>query len=203
MKAATTILSVVLMMLFPAFTMGQILDKDQANLTKPEVEIYEDVYWQIKAYRPNAKSLEVKAITADGKFHDIKGIQSSDDTSVLNVKAIIDDNRLPVKLVVSEGDRYYPVKAIGNDGSIIKVKAITDKGEILPLKGVSKSGNIIHLRAIADEGIFYNIIAESPKGEVNIVKGVKMLDTKVETVINGVSVFAHVKALHQNKENIQ
>jgi hypothetical protein len=56
-------------------------------------------------------------------------------------------------------------------------------------------GNIIYLRAITRESLFYNIIAISPEGNVNGVKGIKMTDISVKTVINGVSVFAHVKAI--------
>lgn len=67
----------------------------------------------------------------------------------------------------------------------------------MDVKGVSKSGNIAHIRAITKDAIFYNIIALSPEGKMNNVKGIKMGDTTLETTINGVAIFAHVKALQQ------
>jgi hypothetical protein len=87
------------------------------------------------------------------------------------------------------------VKAINTDGTIMDIKAITDEGFMLDVKGVSKTGNIIHIRAIDKDGAQYNILAVSPLGEINDVKGLKMLDTPVEMVIKGIKVFAHVKAM--------
>jgi hypothetical protein len=78
------------------------------------------------------------------------------------------------------------------------VKAIDSDGEVIDVKGISKTGNIVHLRAIRPQVIMYNIIAVSPDGKVNNVKGIKMMDQEVETVIHGVKVFAHVKALKQD-----
>ncbi|RDY61517.1 DUF7486 family protein [Flagellimonas nanhaiensis] len=167
-----------------------------AQIEKKEEEQF-PIYWHVKAFRPQAKFIDIKAIDKNGTKHDVKAIQTYDDTSFLNVKALVNGERLPIKLIVKQGDRFYPVKAIDNDGTIIDIKAITKDGEIWDVKGVSKSGNLVHLRAISKEGVFYNIIAVSPKGKVNDVKGIKMMDTEVETVINGVSIFAHIKSLAQ------
>jgi hypothetical protein len=172
--------------------------KNEVEVNKTETEIQSDIYWNVKAYRPNAELLNIKAIDKDGKMHDVKAIQTSDDTSILDVKALKDGQRLPIKLIVKDMDRYYPAKGIDTDGTLIDIKAVTKDGEILAVKGVSKSGNIVHLRAITKDSLFYNIISISPEGKVNNVKGMKMLDTRVETVINGVSVFAHVKSLKQD-----
>ncbi|NNJ89077.1 MAG: hypothetical protein HKP53_06725 [Eudoraea sp.] len=189
--------------LFIIFFMGTWLGNAQISTTtgleiyKPETEIQPDIYWQVKAYRPDAQLLNVKVINKDGAYHDVKAIQNSEETSILDVKAFVNGERLPIKLIVKDNDRYYPAKAIASDGTLVDFKAITEKGEILPIKGVSKSGNIVHLRAIAQDNVFYNIVAISPEGEVNNVKGIKMLNTTVETVINGVSIFAHIKAIPQ------
>ena len=90
------------------------------------------------------------------------------------------------------------MKAISLNGDLLDVKALTDDGEIIDIKGISKTGNIVHIRAITPQPIMYTIIAVSPSGKVNQVKGIKLMDEEVETVINGVQVFAHVKALTQN-----
>jgi hypothetical protein len=177
---------------------AQIDIEKRSKLIKPEVEITNDIYWYVKAYRPDAKLLDVKAIDVEGNLYDVRAIQSSDDTSILNVKALVDGKHLPIKLILKNNERYFPVKAIDDKGALVNIKVVGDNREILDIKGVSKSGNIIHLRAITRDSVFYNIIAISPEGKVNAVKGIKMLDTPVEAVINGVSIFAHVKAIDQH-----
>ena len=157
-----------------------------------------EIFWHVKAYKPNAELLRIKAIDKKGKMHDVKAIQYSEDTSVLDVKALIDGRRVAIKLLIKSGDRYYPLKAIAADGTIIDIKAITNDGEILPVKGVSKSGNVVHIRAITEFEQFYNIIAVSPDGKMNDVKGIKMTQEEEEAVINGVPIFAHVKSLSRN-----
>jgi len=182
------------------FFMGnaQVLDKDRIGSDKPETILEPDILWDVKAYLPEAKLIKIKAIDKDGKMYPVKAIQSFDDTSILDIKAIINGKYLPIKLIVKDDDVYYPLKAIAKDGTLIDVKAVTEEGEILPVKGVGKSGTIVHVRAIGKDSSFYNIFAISPEGKVNDIKGIKMLKTNVETIINGVSVFAHVKALGQN-----
>jgi len=172
---------------------------DQNNLNKPETNTPSEIFWNVKAYSPTWGLLDVKAIDKDGTIYDIKAIQDSDDTSILNVKALVNGERLPVKLIVKNSDPLYPLKAITHDGTLLDVKALDPDGEIIAVKGFSKSGNIVHIRAIRPQNIMYNIIAVSPDGKVNTVKGVKLMDEEVETVINGVKVFAHVKALTQSE----
>jgi hypothetical protein len=157
--------------------------------------VQEEILWEIKAYRIFETLLDVKAIDKNGTMHDIRAIQNSEDASVLDVKAFIDGARLPVKLIIKNNERYYPLKAIDAEGSLIDIKAITKDGKILPVKGVSKTGNVVHLRAITEDMTFYDIIAMSPNTEFNHVKGIKMTDNPVETIINGVSIFAHVKSI--------
>lgn len=159
----------------------------------------QEIIWHVKAFRPEAKLLNVKAIDQHGNIHDVKAIQSSDDTSILDVKAFVNGKRLPVKILMNEGNNYLPVKAIDENGTLIDIKAITDKDQILDIKGVSKSGNIIHIRAISEEGVRYNIISISPEGQANNVTGIKMHQSEVETTIKGIDVFAHVKSIRQNR----
>ena len=181
-----------------SFINAQVTDEEQVNLNKPETELPPDILWDVKAYRPEAVLLKVKAIDKRGRQYDVKAIQYSDDTSVLDVKILMNGERIPVKLLVKSGDEYYPLKGITPDGTIIDIKALSERGEILPVKGVSKSGNVIHIRAISGGTIFYNIVAISPEGKFNDVKGIKMLSTETEANIYGVPIFSHVKALHQN-----
>jgi hypothetical protein len=175
----------------------QIDLEKRSELIKPEVKITNNIFWYVKAYRPDAKLLDVNAIDAIGNIYDVRAIQTSDDTSVLNVKALVNGEQLPVKLIMKNEDWYIPVKAIDDKGALMNIKVITENREILDIKGVRQTGNIIHLKAITKDSVFYNIVAISPEGKVNAVTGIKMLDTPLETIINGVEVFAHVKAISQ------
>lgn len=161
-------------------------------------EKIKDVIWHVKAFKPNAKILKIKAFDAKGNTYNVKAIQNSDQTSLLDVKAFVKGKKLPIKMLVMKDEKYYPVKAIGTDGTIYGIKAITEEGLILPVKGVSKSGNIVHIRAIYNDSIFYNVLAISPKGNANVVKGIKMSTEEIETTINGIEVFAHIKAIPQS-----
>ena len=155
------------------------------------------IYWHIKAVLPDAQLLDVKAIDAAGNYHDVKAIQDSHDISLLNVKALVNGQTLPIKMILKENDKYYPVKAIDYEGRILDVKAIGDDGELLDVKGVSRMGNLVEVRAIGKEKQQYDVISVSPQHGVNHVKGLKMFSEDVEAVIHGVKIFAHVKSLKQ------
>ena len=179
---------------------AQIDDKKRSEHIKPDTNIEEDLFWQVKAFRPEAELLKVKAVDKDGNIYDVKAIQYSGGTSsVLSVKAIVSGKRLSVKIILPTGnDKYFPLVAIDENGKLLKIVAINDNGKFIEIKGHCKSGNIIHISAIKEDNMGYNILAISPYGEVNSVVGMKMLDTTEEAVINGVSVYAHVKAIKQN-----
>jgi len=189
-------------LLFLMITSGyaQVDSEKRSKLIKPETNITDDLIWHVKAFRPDAQILNVKAIDKKGNIYDVKAIQPHEtSSSVLNVKAIVDGKRLPIKIILpSDNEKYFPLVAINDDGSIMKIVAINDKGKYLEVKGHSKSGNIIHISAITANAMGYNILSVSPFGEVNSVVGMKMLDATEEAVINGVSVYAHVKAIKQN-----
>ncbi len=75
--------------------------------------------------------------------------------------------------------------------------AISPDGNKLEIKGVGGAESIINIKAINEKGEFYGVKALSPEGELNDVKGVKLMKQNVEKKINGVEVYAHVKALSQ------
>jgi len=198
LKLSNFINLILVFILCVSFGNAQVLDAEGKDSNKPETELPPDIYWDVKAYLPNAKLVKIKAIDKDGNMYNVKAIQNFYDTSILNVKALVNGEQLPIKLIVKEDDMYFPLKAIANDGTLLDIKAVTDEGVLLPVKGVGKSGNIVYIKAIGKDNAFFNVFAISPEGIVNDIKGVKMLDTKLETTINGVLVYAHVKALKQN-----
>jgi len=182
-------------------TKANAQDPDYYKFEQQDKELIENyidiIIWNVKALLPSGKLLPVKAIDKNGDMHPVKAIQDFDQTQLLDFKAFVSGKSLPIKLLLKEKKKYYPLKAIDKDGTILDIKAITDKGKQLAIKGISQSGNIIHIAAILNDGDFYNIIAISPKGEMNIVKGVKMYKDTLETTVNGVKIFAHVKAIKQ------
>jgi len=189
---------IAVILTFSILLLGCTKGKTKININQEssaiEQDTLNDVIWQIKAYHPQGKLLDVKAIDKEGNIFDVKAIQHSNQTSLLDVKAFVNGKLLPVKILISE-DKYMPVKAIDTDGTIIDIMALTDDGKKLDVKGVSQSGNIINIRAINSDGSFYNIQAISPKGWINDIEGVKMFKTPVEATINGVDIFAHVKSI--------
>jgi len=195
-------ISTIFLLLFLTISQGyaQIDANNRSKLIKPETNISGDLLWHVKAFRPDAQILQVKAIDKKGYIYDVKAIQSPESSSsVLNIRAIINDENIPIKMILptAKGD-YFPIVAIDNNGKLLKIVAVNEEGKYLEVKGHSKSGNIINISAITKDNMGYNIISISPFGEVNSVVGMKMLDTTEEAVIHGISVYAHVKAIKQN-----
>ena len=141
---------------------AQIDIEKRSKLIKPEVEITGEIFWHVKAFRPEAQLLDIKAIDKDGTLYDVKAIQTSESTSILNIKALVNGKQLPIKILLKENAEYYPVKAIRDDGSLIDIKAFNEDGTILDVKGLSQSGNVIDLMAINKDSKTYNIISISP-----------------------------------------
>ena len=160
-------------------------------------DIGNNFLWHIVSIHPDGYTMPVKAFDKDGNAFDVKAIQDADQRSLLNVKTFVGEmKQLPVKLLVSK-DKFIPLNAIGEDGTLYDIKAITPEGEKLDIKGINQSGNIIHIKAITKDGVIYGVKAISPEGELNDVKGIKMFKEQVELILNGVEVYAHVKALPQ------
>ena len=190
----------MLIIVFSAFMMligckGANEEGSKATIAE-SVKSNEKVIWHIKAIHPEGMLLDVKAIDSDGNVFDVKAIQNTTQRSFMDVKALVGDKRLPVKILVG-GDKYTKVKALAENGSVYDIKALTPEGDTLDVKGVSRTKNIIHIKAIDKSGDFYGIKAISPGGKLNDVKGVKMTEGKTEALINGHAVYAHIKALPQ------
>lgn len=156
----------------------------------------ENPLWHVKAVHPDGRLIDIKALDEDGNIYDIKAIADVGQRQFLDIKALVDGNPIPVKILVSD-DQYSPVKAILSDGKILDIKAL-DGDTRLDVKGVRRSGNVIHIKAIAANGDFYGIKALSPDGMLNDVKGIKTSDDDTEMTIQGVAIHAHVKALPQD-----
>jgi hypothetical protein len=171
--------------------------KEETN--KPETEEIVEVnyiYWNVKAIFPDGKrSLDVKAFDSEGKSFDIMALQDSDQDIFLDVKAIADGVKLPVKILVND-EQFAPVSVISDEGNIYDLKAITENGNKLEIKGIRRFGNIVMIKAITEKGKYVGLKAISPEGKQNDIKGIKVNRGERELVLNGVTVHAHVKAMH-------
>ncbi|MCP3978667.1 MAG: hypothetical protein GY716_04945 [bacterium] len=154
----------------------------------------EDTYWHIKGVHPKGYLLDVKAVGAEGKLYDVKGIQRDDNVHMLDVKAFVDGEIKPVKVVVAD-ERYGPVMAIDVAGNNLPLKAITPDGKQLDVKAVRRTGSILHIKVVGIGGRFFGVKAISEDGRLYDVKGIKMLKERAEMLIGTVKIHAHVKGL--------
>jgi len=170
--------------------------KDKTTKTETEEIVkVNDIYWNVKAIHPDGQSLDIKAFDDTGNAFDLKAIQNSDQTNFLDVKVIIDGEKLPVKMLESH-NHFVPVAAITNEGNKLYIKAITAEGEKLEVEGVERFGNIVIMKAITKKGDFYGVKAISPDGQLNDIKGIKINRGEREMAYKGIGIHAHVKAMH-------
>lgn len=170
--------------------------KDKTSKTEiEEVEKFNDIFWNVKAIQPDGKSLDIKAFDEEGKSFEIKAIQNSDQDLFLDIKAIVNGERLPVKMLQSE-NQFVPVAAINKEGAKYYIKAITKEGQKLDVKGVARFGNIVIMKAINKKGEFYGVKAISPSGQLNDIKGIKINLRDREMSLQGIGIHAHIKAMH-------
>ncbi len=78
--------------------------------------ISNDRNWHVRAIHPEGRFFDVKAIGQNEQMYDVKAIQDNFQRHLLDVKALVEGEELPVKMLVSEDD-YAPVKAIAHDGT--------------------------------------------------------------------------------------
>ncbi|WP_299554517.1 hypothetical protein [Seonamhaeicola sp.] len=177
--------------------------KDKTTQTETaDVATFENILWNVKAIHPNGQSLDIKIFDNAGKPFDIKAIQNSDQDNLLDVKAIVNGEQLPVKILVSK-NQFAPVVAITPSGSAYKLRAITQEGEKIDVIGVVRYGNIVIMKAVTKKGKFYGVKAISPTGKLNDIKGIKINFQDREMSLKGHSIYAHVKAMHPspNEDN--
>jgi hypothetical protein len=174
-------------------------EESTSSTETEEISTFEDIIWNVKAIHPDGQTLDIKAIDEEGNLFDIKSIQNSDQDSFLDVRALVNGKELPVKMLVSV-DPYAPVVAIDEGGVAYDIKAITAEGERLDVKGVARIGYIVILKAISKEGDFYGVKAISPAGKLNDIKGIKINMQDREMSLHGLSVHAHIKAMHPSAD---
>jgi hypothetical protein len=90
---------------------GKLLDVKAIDVagTIYDVQAIQDADQQ--AIHPEGRTLDVKALDGQGNIYDIKAIQDSDQGQLMDIRALVDADRLPVKILVGN-DRNAPIKAI-------------------------------------------------------------------------------------------
>src|SRR4029078_1079930 len=84
-------------------------NKDATAAEKPAAD---ETIWHVKAISPEGRILDVKALDKDGNICDGKAVPRNGDYHLMDIKAIKDGKKLPVKMLLSH-DANIPVKAIG------------------------------------------------------------------------------------------
>ena len=120
----------------------------------------EPLVWHVKAIHPEGRLLDIKAFDSDGKPINIKAIQTEGNTHLLDVKGLQSGSTLAVKILPKPaGDKYHPVKAVADNGTIYHIKALTAEGKKLDVKGVTETGKGISIKAVGEYGNLYGIKA--------------------------------------------
>ena len=187
--------NVVIGPLFLLLFSWQVKGQEQSGYETPSEDKQQEI-WHIKALHPDGYTLDVKALDVAGKRFDVKALEDANQSYIMDIKAFVGGDALPVKVLVSE-EQYKPVAAIDAEGKLYGIVAIDKNGKQLEVRGVRKSGYIVHIKAVAEDGIFYGVKAISQKGKLKDVKGIKMYDKRLEMTLNGVEVHAHLAALPQ------
>ena len=124
------------------------LSKVKSQVEPPNsMQVEGEVIWHVKAIHPEGNFLDVKAIDDDGRIYDVKAIQNADQTTLMDIKVLMNGKKIPVKILQSDG-RFMPVKGITENGEILDIKAFDHRGDKLDVKGIGHSGNVIHIKAI-------------------------------------------------------
>ncbi len=111
-------LFLVFLTLFMVLTSCEEVKKEAPLAVNTETtKSFEKVIWHIKAIHPEGRLIDIKAIDKDGDIYDVKAVQNTAQRSFIDVKALVGDKELPVKVLVS-GDKYTRVKALADDGSV-------------------------------------------------------------------------------------
>ncbi|MEI9943033.1 MAG: hypothetical protein WDN26_02320 [Chitinophagaceae bacterium] len=159
-----------------------------------------ETIWHVKAFLPDGHILNVKALDKSGNIYDVKAIQKGNNFHMMDIKALVGEKKLPVKMLVSN-DKYTPVKAIGEDGYGLRYQSTDSRRRSPGCKRNQPYGKCYSAKSDHKNGDFYGIKALSAKGQLYDVKGIKLSSDSVEATVNGVAVYAHIKALPQIGED--
>ena len=153
--------------------------------------------WVMKATGNDGSLLDIVAINKKGREYKVMAFSAGGSFTMLNVKAEIGRDLVPVKLIrKDEGIRMIAVDYYGRQ---FPLKAKVAEGTYYDITGGEDCGKTIDIRAASDNGVEYLVNAISPEGDMYDIKGIKLKDTEKEGYLQGLEgliiYYAHVKAL--------
>ena len=117
LKLKSTSIIIGLLVFFISWSTN-LLSQTDKNENKANSDI--EILWHIKAIHPDGKFIDVKAFDKKGNIYDVKGIQNSELTTIMDIKALVDGEKVPIKILLSD-DKFSQVKAIKEDGTILDI----------------------------------------------------------------------------------
>ncbi len=152
--------------------------------------------WSVRAIGPSGDFVPVIALDSKGGKHQVVALKEANNDHILNIKADVKGEMMPVKVTISEGTSI-PVAAILPDGELAPLMAAANDTLMWPITAYSQMGNVIHIKAVGENEKAYGVKAISPNGILFDIKGLIFLGQKFEGNENGVNYKAHVKAIPQ------
>lgn len=153
--------------------------------------------WDIKATGNDGSILEVVAVGKKGKERSVRALSRGGSYAMLNVKAEVGRDMVPVKLIKRDGGIF--MTAVDYYGRKFQLKAKKADGTYIDIIGGENCGKTIDIRAASKDGVEYMVNAISPEGDMYDLKGIKLLDVDKEGYLQGLEgliiFYAHVKAL--------
>ena len=154
-----------------------------------------EAMWDVKAVHGD-RLLPIKAIAGTGRLYDIKAIRTSGGVAIMDVLAIGDVERWPIRLL-DRGKPGFSVKAIRPDGTLMDVKAIGANGARLSVVGAGQVGHIVHIKVVtsAAPSTYAGVKAFGPHGNTYAIKGLRFSGEAREGKVSGIPHAGYVKAV--------
>lgn len=179
----------VVFMCFSATSAQQVTRQEKSDAREGGV-------WHVKALHPDGYILDVRAYDRMGNVYEVKAVNDSCQSYIMDINAYSDKEILPVKVLMGT-DGHNPVSAIDDEGKNFQLRAVTPEGKFFPIRGSKSSVYTVDIKAVTPEGRLLNIRAVSPDGKLREVKGIKMYEKSLEMTLQGVEIHAHLVALPQ------
>ncbi len=155
-----------------------------------------DNQWEISASTDDGQSLSVVAINKKGKEYAIKALMPGKYPYLMNVRA---EASFDIFIKFVKNDNGVVLSGIDEYGRLYEIKAKTTNGESFEVIGGEKKGNVIPIYVLGADSKKYPVKAISSEGHEFDVKGIKVMKSEIEGLIQGidgyVKYYAHIKAL--------
>ena len=161
-----------------------------------------DSKWEIAASTDEGQNLSVVAINKKGKEYPISALMPGKHPYLMDVRA---DAPFDIFIKFVKNDNGVVVDGIDEYGRPYEIKAKTTDGELFEVIGGEKKGNVIPIYVLGSDSKKYPVKAISSEGHEFDVKGIKVMKSEIEGLIQGFDgyfkYYAHIKALAPTQAN--